>query len=173
MMTLYDECLAIQCGAVTQGQAGVSKLYDCANAGYVGVKSGREPECQQFNLAPTNVNTPPPSIITPPPTPLTVTDLALVTPSIAIAPVPELWACRMGKESQKYVGPWMPVTDTTVVSAASPLEQTMGSVVQSWFCTAGAWADDNPILALAAVAGVYYLSTEAVKKYQRRRAARR
>ena len=50
MMTdLFDTCLAIQCGAMTQQQAGMEQLAECSQAGYVGARVPWDPACSQFN----------------------------------------------------------------------------------------------------------------------------
>ncbi len=41
-------CLKIQCGLITQSQAGWQTLLECSQAGYAGVRSALDPVCQQL-----------------------------------------------------------------------------------------------------------------------------
>jgi hypothetical protein len=41
-------CLQIQCGAITQDQAGAELIADCMDAGYVGVKGCTDPACSPW-----------------------------------------------------------------------------------------------------------------------------
>ncbi len=43
-----DTCLRIQCGLITQAEAGLQTLYDCAAAGYAGARSALDPLCQEL-----------------------------------------------------------------------------------------------------------------------------
>ena len=43
-----DTCLQIQCGLITQAEAGLQTLYDCAAAGYAGARSALDPLCQEL-----------------------------------------------------------------------------------------------------------------------------
>jgi hypothetical protein len=41
-------CLQIQCGGISQAQAGMQLIQDCANAGYAGVRSCMDPACSPW-----------------------------------------------------------------------------------------------------------------------------
>lgn len=41
-------CLKIQCGAITQAEAGIDTLADCSLAGYAGVKTCQDPLCWPY-----------------------------------------------------------------------------------------------------------------------------
>jgi hypothetical protein len=41
-------CLQIQCGGISQDQAGMQLIQDCANAGYAGVRSCMDPACSPW-----------------------------------------------------------------------------------------------------------------------------
>jgi hypothetical protein len=41
-------CLQIQCGAITQDQAGMQLIIDCANAGFAGARSCLDPACSPW-----------------------------------------------------------------------------------------------------------------------------
>jgi hypothetical protein len=41
-------CLRIQCGGISQDQAGMQLIQDCANAGYAGVRSCMDPACSPW-----------------------------------------------------------------------------------------------------------------------------
>lgn len=43
-----NTCLQIQCGAISQAQAGMSLIVDCGNAGYGGARSCSDPMCSPW-----------------------------------------------------------------------------------------------------------------------------
>ncbi len=118
-------CLAIQCGAMTQDQAGFDTLLACANAGYTGVRARTDPACAPFfPTAPavtttTTVPTPAPTtapvfVATAEPAPAsapTTAPPASTTPAQtpAAEPQPSTGDQQAGSSDQVLIGsPWLP-----------------------------------------------------------------
>jgi len=96
----HDTCLQIQCGAITQEQAGPGLLAACSAAGYVGAKACGDPACDPYKAAMVvNGMCPgaaPPSSPVPMPT-ATTARMPSITKSVAPMPVvtPALMQQRM------------------------------------------------------------------------------
>ena len=123
------KCLAIQCGAISQAEAGIDLLADCSFDGFAGVRTCSDPLCSPYCTT-------------------TANDVARGSQPLPVAPrVAEKFSIenlpstiRGGSCNQVYSGPRFggPYGDSTCG------------------CGASDWINDHPFLALAIVGAAGY-----------------
>lgn len=151
-------CQQISCGAITQAQAGIPLLLDCAESGYTGVLPCSSDTCRPWlNAIETNMGGPCPGL-----------NPAAEPPSNAPNPLPEYVIMHKTSTNPKVLGPT--ITATSLLAPLPSITQPHvvpvfgapdtganngdGGVNATW-CDINAYIADYPIVAAAIVAGVY------------------
>ena len=139
-----DLCHRIQCGAVSQAEAGMATLLECSQAGLVGVFGCGHPNCAAYagemrarGLCPPMFVQAGSSVLEragPAPVPFAVPAAPPPLPLLA-APFPSITPARP-EPVQAYV-------------------PEGGTEVEPWYCSVNRWADQNRGYAVLVLAGVY------------------
>ena len=168
----FADCLAIQCGAVSQQEAGFDKLVKCSDAGYVGARSPFDPLCDKYRV-PASISVPVlPGLVLPPPDStanIVTPPVEHITPDMLTMALPGM---PVTIRPQGYCGQ---LPDVEYVEQNADTNLTLGGVssgLDSWACRVGAWANTHPWLAVAVLAATYAAVHETAKQVQRRKAAR-
>jgi len=146
-------CQQIQCGALTQSQAGPDLVAACSAAGYVGARSCNDPVCDPYTAAMIANGVCPPVYPTASPIPTPSATL----PSATTAPMPSIIA------TAPVVAP-MPVITVPIMQQRMPqIVNTTPAVLTQASCdnSFAQWVSDNPLLALAGLAAVAYVCANA------------
>jgi hypothetical protein len=147
MNIFSDVCRRIQCGAVSQAEAGFAALLACSQSGEVGVLGCGHPDCSPYTeemrargvcppAAPGAVAVVPPSPAAPP--------AALLTP-----PLPSITPVRPQP---------VPVAGVGITSVGGPDNFVWAGPGESWYCPVNRWVNENIWLALGVVAGIYLVA---------------
>ena len=133
-------CTQIQCGAITQDQAGMDLLEACSTAGYVGVKGCSDPACSPYSsLMQANGM------------------CASAAPMPSPIPMPSATTAKMPSITQSVAS--MPVVTQVGMSQRMPqIVNPTPAVIQAPCGDAFAqWVNANPLLAVGALAVLAYV----------------
>jgi hypothetical protein len=142
-----ETCQQIQCGAITQEQAGVALLQACSAAGYVGARTCNDPVCVPFNLCPPAAAASAPSG-TPGPAASTVP-----MPSATTAVMPSI------TNTAQVVAPMQVITPSGMQQRMPQIVNPAPAVMPGPACdnSFASWVNDNPLLAIGALAALAYV----------------
>lgn len=128
-----ETCLRVQCGALSQQEAGLDTLLECSQAGLVGVKGCGHPDCVPYEeemrlrgVCPPGHHVPTvsavPAATTPPALPIVTATLPSITPRHPTPAPPQL-------------------------------------VGEPWYCPVNRWVKANTFAAVVVLAGIYIAIT--------------
>lgn len=136
MMADQDTCQQIQCGTITQEQAGMDLLQACSAAGYVGARVCGDPVCAPYG----GCGTPgPASSSTPMPSATTATMPSITNTAAVVAPVQVITPLGMQQRMPQIV-------NSQPAVMVAPCSDSFAQ-----------WVSDNPMLAVGALAGLAFL----------------
>jgi hypothetical protein len=145
-----EYCEAVMCGGITQAEAGIANLYECARMGFTGARPCTDDSCRFYTTAMeergNGCGTPiPPAPAMPWAPPLTMDDDGLEDPA---APPPQLPAI-----TPYNLTPPMPSITAPVNFGPSSNPVSTDTAA----CQFSTWVDQNPVMALIALAGLALL----------------
>jgi len=148
-MPIIDQsyCRQIQCGAITQAEAGVLDLYECAAAGFSGARGCTDPLCEPYlprmaergNGCGTAMADAPPLPVPPP----IMLDADSSESAIEQAsPAPKL----------PPITPWNLTPPMPSITAAVNFGPSTNPPAEDAACGFAQWVDGNPLLAMGLLA---------------------
>lgn len=126
-----DLCQRIQCGALSQAEAGFDLLLECSQAGMAGAKGCGHPDCAPYVDEMRDRGVCPPAY--------TGREAASVPALVAPSPVPILAA-----------------TLPSIV-LRRPIPAPLEPYEEPWYCPINRWAGQNKLYAVLVLAGVYWV----------------
>lgn len=123
-----DLCRRIQCGAVSQAQAGLDTLLECSQSGMVGVKGCGDPDCSPYLDEMRASGVCPPA------------DGAVVVPASAAPTALPLLAAAFPS-----------------ITPRAPVPAPSEPYREPWYCPINRWAVHNRLGAALVLVGVYLL----------------
>lgn len=146
----FSTCMQIQCGAITQDQAGADLLYACSKAGYVGARACADQLCAPYKQA----------MIQNQECPAAVADSALAAPIYLPKPTSQTMpnivadARRNGGGSPSSV-PFSP--DTILNPMPRIVAPPMDSGMEQTCGGFASWVSANPVMAGLGLVGLYFV----------------
>jgi hypothetical protein len=162
-------CQQIICGAITQAQAGIPLMLDCADNGFVGAEPCNADVCSPWlDQIETNMGGPcpgnNPAVVGPAPvdnTPNPLPTYVIKNTPPVINPVPNQTSTRTGTPTitpTTLLTPLPSITQPHVLPSINPAGNTgFGWSGGNTWCAINTYLDNNPMAALAIVAGAYLL----------------
>lgn len=150
-MAMIDQsyCRQIQCGAITQAEAGALDLFECASAGYVGARPCTDPLCKPYlqamaergNGCGTALPQGPPMPVAPPVMLDSDSSDSAVDEATPAPPLPP-------------ITPWNLTPPMPSITAAVNFGPSTNPVAESGLaCQFATWVDANPLLAVGVLLG--------------------